>query len=116
MEEAVSVVNETGRDLGGKAEATADVPPRRLSWASSCCPDLPCLRSAFFSIRFVWQPTTATKPPDTLRVENMHTLRRSVTSSSGMVIEPTVLGEIDECDMWRLWAGFWRNIAIASRP
>lgn len=25
------MVNETGRDLGGKAEATADVPPRRLS-------------------------------------------------------------------------------------
>lgn len=55
------MVNETGRDLGGKAEATADVPPRRLSVGIVVLPGFTLSALSLFSIRFVWQPTTATK-------------------------------------------------------
>ncbi|MRN42795.1 MULTISPECIES: GlxA family transcriptional regulator [Brucella] len=96
----MSVVNETGRGLGGKTEATADVPPRRLSVGIVVLPGFTLSALSLFldpfrlaaddrdksrQIRCAWKICTLSGDP--------------VTSSSGMVIEPTVpLGEIDECD------------------
>ncbi len=93
------MVNETGRDLGGKAEATADAAApavgghRRVARIYLVCAQ-PFSRSVSSGsrrprqsrqIRCAWKICTLSGDP--------------VTSSSGMVIEPTVpLGEIDEYD------------------